>query len=67
MTEGIVQWFDDERGIGFIRIADGEELFLHHTSIEMEGYRSLSQGDRVSFVIEETSRGREAKKVKKVP
>ena len=66
MTEGIVQWFDDERGIGFIQIAGGGEVFVHHTSIEMPGYRSLAQGDRVSFTIEETNRGREARNVKKL-
>ncbi|MGD9209764.1 MAG: cold shock domain-containing protein [Desulfobacteraceae bacterium] len=66
MMEGIVQWFDDEKGIGFIQIEGGEEVFVHHSSIEMSGYRSLIQGDRVSFIIEKTNRGREAKNVKKV-
>ncbi len=66
MHEGIVLWFDDERGIGFIETQDGREVFVHHSSIDMQGYRSLLQGDRVSFTIEETSRGLEAKNVKKV-
>ncbi len=66
MAEGIVQWFDDQKGIGFIQASGGEELFVHHTSIDMPGYRSLVQGDRVSFTIEDTGRGREAKRVKKI-
>lgn len=66
MIEGVVLWFDDERGIGFVETKKGEEVFVHHSSIDMEGFRSLSQGDRVAFVIEKTNRGLEAKKVKKV-
>ena len=66
MVKGNVLWFDDERGIGFVETADGQEIFLHHSSIDMEGFRSLSQGDRITFTIEETSRGLEAKNVKKV-
>lgn len=66
MVKGNVLWFDDERGIGFVETADGKEIFLHHSSIDMEGFRSLSQGDRITFTIEETSRGLEAKNVKKV-
>ncbi len=66
MNEGVVLWFDDERGIGFVETQNGKEVFVHHSSIEMSGYRSLVQGDRVSFTIEETSRGLEAKNVKKL-
>lgn len=66
MTEGIVLWFDDERGIGFVETADGKEVFVHHSSINMEGFRTLSQGDHISFVIEATNRGLEAKNVKKI-
>jgi CspA family cold shock protein len=63
MAEGTVLWFDDERGIGFITTSSGDEIFVHHASIDMEGFRSLSQGDQVSFTVEETSRGLEAKNV----
>lgn len=66
MNEGVVSWFDDDRGIGFLKTTDGKEVFVHHSSIEMEGFRTLSQGDRVIFEIEETSRGFEAKNVKKI-
>jgi CspA family cold shock protein len=66
MAEGNVLWFDDERGIGFLETPNGEEIFVHHSSIDMEGFRSLAQGDRVTFTIEETSRGLEAKNVKKM-
>jgi CspA family cold shock protein len=65
MTEGIVLWFDDDKGIGFIETIDGDELFVHHTAIEMDGFRTLNQGDRVSFDIVEEGRGPEAKNVKK--
>ena len=65
MAEGTVLWFDDERGIGFIKTISGEEVFVHHSSIEMQGFRSLSQGDQVSFSVEGTNRGLEAKNVKK--
>jgi cold shock protein len=63
MAEGTVLWFDDERGIGFITTSSGDEIFVHHASIDMEGFRSLSQGDQVSFTVEETSRGLETKNV----
>ena len=66
MNEGIVLWFDDEKGIGFVETQNGQEVFVHHSSIDMPGYRSLVQGDRVAFTIEETSRGLEAKNVKKL-
>lgn len=65
MIEGIVLWFDDEKGIGFIETIDGDELFVHHSSIEMEGFRTLSPGDRVSCEMVEGTRGPEAKQVKK--
>lgn len=64
--KGTVMWFDDERGIGFIRAENGQEFFVHHASIEMEGYKTLSQGDTVSFSPEESHRGPEATGVIKV-
>jgi CspA family cold shock protein len=66
MTEGIVLWFDDDKGIGFVETIDGEEVFVHHSSIDMPGFRTLAAGERVTFKIEETSRGREAKNVSKL-
>ena len=67
MAEGVVKWFNDKKGYGFIaRGEEGKDLFVHHSSIEMTGFRTLAEGDRVSFDISETERGPEAKNVKKV-
>jgi CspA family cold shock protein len=67
LAEGTVKWFSDKKGYGFIEQGEGQEdLFVHYTSIEMEGFRSLSEGDRVSFDVQESDRGPEAKNVQKV-
>ncbi len=69
MAEGVVKWFNDKKGYGFIareEEEEGKDLFVHHSSIEMTGFRTLAEGDRVSFDISETDRGPEAKNVKKV-
>ena len=69
MAEGVVKWFNDKKGYGFIareEEEEGKDLFVHHSSIEMTGFRTLAEGDRVSFDINETERGPEAKNVKKV-
>jgi len=66
MAEGIVKWFNDRKGYGFIEREDGKDLFVHHTSIDMTGFRTLAEGDKVSFEVNESDRGPEAKNVKKV-
>ena len=66
MPEGIVKWFNDKKGNGFIAREEGKDLFVHHSSIDMTGFRTLAEGDRVSFEVNETERGPEAKSVKKV-
>lgn len=66
MSEGIVKWFNDKKGYGFIAWEEGKDLFVHHSSIEMTGFKTLSEGDRVSFEVNETDRGPEAKGVKKL-
>jgi CspA family cold shock protein len=66
MAEGIVLWFDDDKGIGFVETVDGEEVFVHHSSIDMPGFRTLAAGERVTFTIEETNRGREARNVRRM-
>ncbi len=63
MAEGTVKWFSEKKGYGFIEQEDGNDLFVHHSDIEMEGFRTLSEGDRVSFNIEESDRGPKAKNV----
>ena len=66
MAEGIVKWFNDRKGYGFIERDDGKDLFVHHSSIDMSGFRTLAEGDKVSFEINDSDRGPEAKNVKKL-
>ena len=58
MTEqGTVKWFNNEKGFGFISRESGPDVFVHHTAITAEGYRSLNEGDRVSFEVVEGQKG----------
>jgi len=66
LAEGIVKWFNSRKGYGFITREDGRDLFVHQSSIEMSGFRTLNEGDRVSFEVEETDRGPQAKNVQKI-
>ena len=66
MSQGIVKWFNDRKGYGFISQEDGNDVFVHFSSIEASGYKTLSEGDKVDFEIEESDRGPEAKNVNKV-
>ncbi len=66
MAEGIVKWFSEKKGYGFITIEEGNDIFVHHSSIDMAGFKTLNEGDKVSFEVEETDRGHQAKNVKKV-
>ena len=66
MANGIVKWFSNKKGFGFIEQEEGADVFVHYTGITMEGYKTLAEGDRVSFDIEESDRGPAAKNVTKV-
>ncbi len=58
MATGTVKWFNDQKGFGFITPDDGDkDLFLHHTAIKAEGYRSLQEGAKVSYEIETDAKG----------
>jgi CspA family cold shock protein len=57
MAEGIVKWFNDSKGYGFIEQEDGDDVFVHHNGINASGFKSLSEGDRVSFDIEQGQKG----------
>ncbi len=57
MANGVVKWFNDQKGYGFIQQDDGPDVFVHHTAINATGFRSLKEGDRVSFEIEEGQKG----------
>ncbi len=65
MAKGIVKWFSEKKGYGFIEQEDGRDIFVHYSSIDMPGFKTLSEGDRVSFDVEENDRGPVAKKVSK--
>jgi CspA family cold shock protein len=57
MANGIVKWFDDRKGYGFIEQEDGPDVFVHHSGINANGFKSLREGDRVTFDIEEGKKG----------
>jgi CspA family cold shock protein len=63
MPEGKVKWFNEKKGFGFIEQDGGKDLFVHHTAITGEGFKTLSEGQKVRFEIEETPKGPKAKNV----
>ena len=63
MVEGIVKWFSDQKGFGFIEQEGGKDVFVHHSAISGSGFKTLAEGDRVSFEVEATDRGLKAKNV----
>ena len=57
MADGIVKWFNERKGYGFIEQDEGPDVFVHHSGINATGFKSLNEGDRVSFEIEEGQKG----------
>jgi CspA family cold shock protein len=65
MSKGTVKWFNDSRGYGFIARQEGEDLFVHHSAIVAEGFRTLTEGEEVEFELAETENGYRASNVVK--
>jgi CspA family cold shock protein len=67
MAQGTVKWFNDQKGFGFITPEDGgKDVFVHHSGIDASGFKSLQEGDRVSFDVEQGAKGPSAVRVKKL-
>ncbi|MBW1696086.1 MAG: cold shock domain-containing protein [Deltaproteobacteria bacterium] len=66
MTEGRVKWYSEKKGYGFIETEEHGDVFVHRTGVEQEGFFGLQKFDRVSFEIKETSRGKQAVKVRRL-
>jgi CspA family cold shock protein len=61
-----VKWFSDKKGFGFIEQEEGGDIFVHHSAINMSGFKTLAEGDRVTFDVEQGDRGPSAKNVTKI-
>ena len=66
MATGTVKWFNNEKGFGFISQSDGADVFVHHSAIDMQGYRSLAEGQAVEFEVGPGRKSEEAKNVRPV-
>ena len=66
MEKGTVKWFNDAKGFGFIKREQGPDVFVHHTAIQSEGFRSLAEGDQVEFEVTQGQKGPQASNVRKI-
>jgi CspA family cold shock protein len=67
VPEGKVKWFSNAKGYGFIERPDGEDVFVHYSAIKTEGYKTLEEGQKVSFDIVDGSKGKQAENVELIP
>jgi CspA family cold shock protein len=65
MATGTVKWFNDAKGFGFISQEGGEDVFVHHTAITMDGFRTLKEGERVEFDVVQGPKGLQAANVRR--
>jgi CspA family cold shock protein len=65
-NDGVVKWFNERKGFGFIQRNEGEDVFVHYTAIQSDGFRTLNEGDSVTFEIVEGDKGLRAANVVKV-
>ena len=65
MANGTVKWFNDAKGFGFISQEGGEDVFVHHSAIQMDGFRTLKEGERVEFEVTQGPKGLQAANVRK--
>jgi CspA family cold shock protein len=66
VAEGTVKWFSDQKGYGFIEVEGDKDVFVHHSAIDGAGFKSLAEGDKVSFDVEEDAKGPSARNVVKL-
>ncbi len=66
MPKGTVKWFNDKKGYGFITPEEGDDVFVHHSSIQGEGFKTLREGEEVEFEIVDGDKGKQATNVTKV-
>jgi CspA family cold shock protein len=66
MAQGLVKWFNDAKGYGFITQEDGQDVFVHYSAIQASGFRSLAEGDRVEFEVTRGPKGLQAANVRKL-
>jgi CspA family cold shock protein len=66
MPEGVVKWFNEKKGYGFIKKDDGQDIFVHYSAIKGKGFKSLVEGDKVRFEVQQGAKGPSASDVEKI-